>query len=653
MLYLHESGGQGDKAVQGIAHAVQIDLRAGTGERGTIGFALIAQRVKFGCDDQRTRLMAEIFHQKRCKVRICKRTVVLTGVQAHKLLHTVGGQQIPFAVLVYRRKRGGFRVIGSRRRINQNLLTDREITPVTRQKRHSSGQIAAGTVADEGNVLGLHAKLFGIGVNGLGCRVTVLQTDREGKLRGAAVLHRGDPAAGCLGQRLANLIVGVHALKHPAAAVEKQQQLTAGLLFGGVDAHPDGGAVDGLDFLVPQVIQGRERRGLERVQSTLNFIDLFEVCGSRIRQESERCLHMFIDRQCNRFLSNLVCVWFSMLLSYHSLCKMSCRKETKPPDRTRTAGNRYISDTAYNKEGQPYLLLAIPMHQRGELVGILYGQYLFGDILYDVEWETEGDCYFQIKVMLLDVYRLGADTRVVGVLENYEEQKQKDMEIERRRQQAIHLSRRSQHDFLTGLFNRETLEEWVGLYLGSEPERMQAFLILELDHFKEINDTMGHTKGDEVLRDVAGALRHQFRRDDLIARLGGDEFVILLKHLDSDAVIEKLTGALGQALRRTYTQGETSLSISASIGVARAPVDGSTFAELYPKADAALYAVKRRGKDSFQIYHPESMKIARSDKCRAGDLLLFNYTPICGQISRRQHISQCGLVRAVQTSRPW
>lgn len=497
------------------------------------------------------------------------------------------------------------------------------------------------------------------------------------------------------------------------------------------------------------------------------------------------------------------------------------------------AGNRYISDTAYNKEGQPYLLLAIPMHQRGEIAGILYGRYLIEDILYDVEWETEGDCYFQIvdsqgnyitrsnsadawadggtdlwtelerydyhdtttadkiaenmhqgesgtfyctyeddgryvsyqpiginqwyvfsalpeqniteyassmrqislhmlvqillcllagalipllyigrvyymireknttlevhnrmfqlvlqktkdipfeadllkhevilhsprfeggsytlgladirpsvlfaqekldatcygtyqktyadlmraktgepeivqlrmfgemtwfKVMLLDVYRLGADTRVVGVLENYEEQKQKDMEIERRRQQAIHLSRRSQHDFLTGLFNRETFEEWVDLYLGSEPERMQAFLILDLDHFKEINDTMGHTKGDEVLRDVADALRHQFRRDDLIARLGGDEFVILLKHLDSDAVIEKLTGALGQALRKTYTQGETSLSISASIGVARAPIDGTTFAELYPKADAALYAVKRRGKDSFQIYHPE------------------------------------------------
>lgn len=174
--------------MQGIGHAVQIDLRTGTGECGGIGFALVAQRVELGCDDQRARLTAKIFHQKRCKVWVCKRTVILTGVQAHKLLHTVGGQQISLAVLMYRREGRGFRVIGSRCRINQNLLIDRKITPVTRQERHGSGQIAAGTVADEGDILGLHAELFGIGVNGLGCRVTVLQTDREGELRGAAIL---------------------------------------------------------------------------------------------------------------------------------------------------------------------------------------------------------------------------------------------------------------------------------------------------------------------------------------------------------------------------------------------------------------------------------------------------------------------------------
>ena len=130
--------------------------------------------------------------------------------------------------------------------------------------------------------------------------------------------------------------------------------------------------------------------------------------------------------------------------------------------------------------------------------------------------------------------------------------------------------------------------------------------MLDLDHFKEINDTMGHTKGDDVLRDVAKTLRHQFRKDDIIARLGGDEFVILLKNLDSDAVIERLAASLNRALCRTYTQDNISLSISASIGIARAPIDGTTFAELYPKADAALYEVKRSGKGSFHIYQPPS-----------------------------------------------
>ena len=109
-----------------------------------------------------------------------------------------------------------------------------------------------------------------------------------------------------------------------------------------------------------------------------------------------------------------------------------------------------------------------------------------------------------------------------------------------------------------------------------------------------------------VDRDVAKTLRHQFRKDDIIARLGGDEFVILLKNLDSDAVIERLAASLNRALCRTYTQDNISLSISASIGIARAPIDGTTSAELYPKADAALYEVKRSGKGSFHIYQPPS-----------------------------------------------
>lgn len=207
------------------------------------------------------------------------------------------------------------------------------------------------------------------------------------------------------------------------------------------------------------------------------------------------------------------------------------------------------------------------------------------------------------KVLLLDVYRHPSDTHIVGVLEYYNDQKEKDLEIERRKEQALHLSKRSQYDFLTHLLNRQTFELMVNEYLSQPTDRIHAFLMLDLDSFKAINDTMGHAKGDEVLHEVSEILQHQFRKDDLIGRLGGDEFVILLKNLDSDAVIEKLATNLNRVLCKTYTQDNTTLSISASIGIARAPIDGTTFAELYRKADMALYAVKRQSKNNFHIYH--------------------------------------------------
>lgn len=206
------------------------------------------------------------------------------------------------------------------------------------------------------------------------------------------------------------------------------------------------------------------------------------------------------------------------------------------------------------------------------------------------------------KLMLLDSYQITSDTHIVGLLEYYEDQKQKDMEIERRKQQALHLSKRSQYDFLTGLLNRATFEQQADQCLRLPPNKIHAFLIVDLDHFKEINDTFGHGKGDEVLRDVAGILSKHFRKDDLIGRLGGDEFVILLHNLEDDSVIQQLASSLCQSMQRTYTVNDVSLSISASIGIAQSPNDGTTFAELYPKADMALYHVKRNGKNNFYIY---------------------------------------------------
>lgn len=212
--------------------------------------------------------------------------------------------------------------------------------------------------------------------------------------------------------------------------------------------------------------------------------------------------------------------------------------------------------------------------------------------------------YTWFQVTLLASYYKQSKKHMLGVLENYEEQKIKDLEIERRKQESLNLSQKSERDFLTGLFNREALQSKINehLRLTQYAKEMQGFCIIDLDHFKDVNDKMGHMKGDEVLQDVAHILSHKFRKNDIIGRLGGDEFVVLIKDLsDIDEVI-KLASEINEQLQITYENEGCSITVSASIGISLAPKHGTTFDELYEKADLSLYDVKRSTKNSFRIY---------------------------------------------------
>ena len=128
------------------------------------------------------------------------------------------------------------------------------------------------------------------------------------------------------------------------------------------------------------------------------------------------------------------------------------------------------------------------------------------------------------------------------------------------------------------------------------------FLILDLDDFKRLNDTLGHQMGDRALQEVADILRSHFREYDIICRLAGDEFVVLIKNLPYD-VIRKNTGILLRKLHLQYKRGQQSVDISASAGVAVWPTHGSSFKELYEKADKALYYAKEKGKKTYEIYN--------------------------------------------------
>lgn len=158
-------------------------------------------------------------------------------------------------------------------------------------------------------------------------------------------------------------------------------------------------------------------------------------------------------------------------------------------------------------------------------------------------------------------------------------------------------------DVLTGLWNRQYLEEKVnsyGQYGGNA-----VFMLLDLDNFKTINDTLGHIMGDAVLIKFAGTLKEMTKEEDIVCRLGGDEFVLFLKSRDSVGEYEKLVKRLISIvpLRIAGVTGADSSENTVSIGISRMPHDGTEFFNLYNKADKALYHVKQNGKDSYHIYH--------------------------------------------------
>ncbi len=160
------------------------------------------------------------------------------------------------------------------------------------------------------------------------------------------------------------------------------------------------------------------------------------------------------------------------------------------------------------------------------------------------------------------------------------------------------------HDTLTGLANRKALDEHF-TFSQSAAIRHQhrlAVLFLDLDRFKVINDTLGHTVGDMILKEVAHRLLNSVRKIDTVARLGGDEFIILLNEIHSDhdvsTVAEKILQSLGPVMRVK----DQSLHVSTSIGIAMFPNDGQDIYTLLKNADTALYRAKDSGRNRFQFY---------------------------------------------------
>ena len=175
----------------------------------------------------------------------------------------------------------------------------------------------------------------------------------------------------------------------------------------------------------------------------------------------------------------------------------------------------------------------------------------------------------------------------------------------RRRQRLAQaaLEHHALHDSLTNLPNRLMLREELDRMIAGRSRSALSLLLLDIDNFKEINDSFGHQVGDVLLRQIGPRLRERLEVGNLVARLGGDEFAILLPGADV-AQASRVAHSLLRALERPFLSEEHALEVTASIGIAAAPDHGTAAETLLQRADVAMYAAKRSG-GSYAVYRAE------------------------------------------------
>ncbi len=191
----------------------------------------------------------------------------------------------------------------------------------------------------------------------------------------------------------------------------------------------------------------------------------------------------------------------------------------------------------------------------------------------------------------------GIPVRVAGSITDITEQRQADEKIHRL----------AYYDSMTGLPNRTLLTDRFIIAAASAQRRSRkvAVFFLDLDNFKAINDTIGHTYGDQLLMKVGEQLTLKMRRSDTLARLGGDEFIILQANVGSMEEVYRLAVRMLEIFKKPWLLDDREFYVTASIGISVYPDDGYTLQELMKNADAAMYRAKENGRNNFQVYTQE------------------------------------------------
>lgn len=359
-----------------------------------------------------------------------------------------------------------------------------------------------------------------------------------------------------------------------------------------------------LTFLVKNVaeflnwVSGSSTHTVIQELSTINGVIAFEVNKQRIRMKGETLfiLSMHVASEAMDESIRQWELWYRNAFTYAREAMFILDAER----RFIAVNNRFCEITGYSEDealGQSPTMLTSGSHDEGfykEFYETLYDTGIWEGVIYNKA--KSGHSYPQdlraVALFLND--ESSRPDGYIGIFEN----------IESRVRHEMDLKDASETDPLTGLMNRNgfnsTMEQ-----LFAEAERngyTLTLIYIDMDRFKQLNDTHGHSYGDEMLRVLSGRLRHIMKSDDILARLGGDEFVVLLEGELTEAMLESILNKLLRHLGEPYRIFDTLHDSSASLGVARYPNDALSIDGLIQAADAAMYQAKKNGRNCYQFF---------------------------------------------------
>ncbi|MDO4965884.1 MAG: diguanylate cyclase [Lachnospiraceae bacterium] len=188
----------------------------------------------------------------------------------------------------------------------------------------------------------------------------------------------------------------------------------------------------------------------------------------------------------------------------------------------------------------------------------------------------------------------GYVSRIVGRIVNIDETKKRELELQRR----------ADKDALTGLYNKGTTQTLVAEAIAENAKNktLAAMIMIDLDHFKDVNDTFGHAAGDKLLEDVGKVLNDSFKGRDIVGRMGGDEFMVFMTDIKSEDDATIISGRLNKMLTKQIVKSDGSITVTASIGIAICDASITDYDKLFARADSALYKTKESGRNGKTLY---------------------------------------------------